>query len=248
MNNRSALYLLLTIQMIIGAHGQNVPTSARADEVIKRISPALKTQLMKKDLKLGNPIFLRFFKDSMRCEVWMQAAPGSPFTLFKSYPIATYGGRGFGPKLREGDGKAPEGFYYVTPGQMNPRSSYHLSFNLGYPNRYDRAHGRTGSFLMVHGKRQSIGCYAMTDPQIEEIYTLADRALRNGQPYFRVHLFPFELSSQNIKKHTRNPLSKTARWKSFWMNLKEGYDFFEKYKTPPNIEVDEVKKRYLIGE
>jgi murein L,D-transpeptidase YafK len=121
---------------------------------------------------------------------------------------------------------------------MNPNSSYHLSFNLGYPNTYDRAHDRTGSFLMVHGSFVSIGCFAVTDPRIEEIYTLADAALRNGQPLFRVHCFPFRMTKERLAKLTQPE----EKWRSFWQNLKEGYDHFEKTKSPPNVTVKD--KRY----
>ena len=122
---------------------------------------------------------------------------------------------------------------------MNPNSRFHLSFNLGYPNAYDRAHGRTGSALMVHGANVSIGCFAMTDPKIEEIYALCDAALRNGQAFFRVHSFPFRMTQPNMDKH------RDSRWFDFWNNLKTGYDWFEKNGNPPD---DSVKdKRYVFG-
>ena len=125
---------------------------------------------------------------------------------------------------------------------MNPQSSYHLSFNLGYPNAFDRAHGRTGSFLMVHGNRVSIGCFAMTDARIEEIYTLADAALRNGQPYFRVHCFPFRMTAKRLMNLTKHE----EKWRSFWQNLKEGYDHFEQTRLPPNVTVKD--KHYHFTE
>lgn len=127
---------------------------------------------------------------------------------------------------------APEGFYYVTPKQLNPYSSYHLSFNLGYPNAYDRAHKRTGSALMVHGNCVSIGCYAMTNEKIEEIYTLVHSALENGQSFFRVHVFPFKMTTENMNNH------KDSQWFEFWSNLKQGYDYFENHNhVPPNVMV-----------
>jgi murein L,D-transpeptidase YafK len=114
---------------------------------------------------------------------------------------------------------------------MNPNSRFHLSFNLGYPNAYDQAYKRTGSALMVHGGRVSIGCFAMTDKKIEEIYALADGALRNGQRFFRVHCFPFRMTDENMKQH------RSSEWISFWKNLKSGYDFFENTKLPPDVKV-----------
>ena len=140
-----------------------------------------------------------------------------------------------GPKLKEGDGQAPEGFYFVPPSHMNPKSRFHLSFNLGYPNAYDRANGRTGSALMVHGGQASVGCFAMTDPKVEEIYALAEAALRNGQRFFRVHSFPFRMTDGNLARHP------ASRWQPFWLNLKEGYDFFEDSGLPPDVVVGNMR-------
>ena len=121
---------------------------------------------------------------------------------------------------------------------MNPNSTYHLSFNLGYPNKYDKAHDRTGSYLMVHGNCVSIGCYAMTDEKIEEIYTMVDKALDGGQKYVPVHIFPFKMTDNNLKQHSG------SKWYSFWLNLKEGYDLFESNKNVPNVEVKD--KKYIV--
>jgi len=209
---------------------QDIPSSSRSLEAIIRVKPILERELVKKNLQIGSPIFIRIFKEEMVLEVWL-ISEGN-FKLFKMYPICTYGSGGLGPKMKQGDGKAPEGFYFVTPRNLNPVSDYHLSFNLGYPNSYDKYHGRTGSALMVHGSCVSIGCYAMTDSGIKEIYALTDLAFRHGQPFFRVHVFPFRMSKENLDKH------KTSEWYEFWTNLKEGYDFFEyNGKIPPNVEV-----------
>jgi murein L,D-transpeptidase YafK len=127
----------------------------------------------------------------------------------------------------------------VPPGRLNPWSQFHLSFDLGYPNAYDRAHGRTGGYLMVHGNCVSIGCYAMTDPFIEEIYTLVEAALRDGQPYFRVHVFPFRMTEANLERHQE------SEWFEFWQNLKEGHDWFERTGTPPDVKVQ--SRKYVFG-
>lgn len=209
---------------------QNIPTSQRSREAIERISPSLRKEFASKKLEWGAPIFVRIFKEEMLLEFWVRR--DTNFILFKTYPICTYGSGGIGPKVQQGDGKAPEGFYFVTPSRLNPLSNFHLSFNLGYPNRYDQYHNRTGGALMVHGSCVSIGCYAITDSLIEEIYTLADAAIRNGQRFFRVHIFPFRMNDVNMTKHNG------SEWYSFWRNLKEGYDFFENNgHIPPNVEV-----------
>ncbi|SHK44329.1 L,D-transpeptidase catalytic domain [Rubritalea squalenifaciens DSM 18772] len=214
------------------AHG---PTRAR--DAADRVTSRLNQKLREKGLTLGSPVFLRVFKQSHEMEVWLQ--DGESYKHFKTYRIAAMSGK-LGPKQKEGDHQAPEGFYFVSPRQMNPQSRFHLSFNLGYPNPYDRAHGRTGSALMVHGNRVSIGCFAMTDYYIEEIYTLCDAALDKGQPFFRVHSFPFRLTEDNLA------LYKDNKWHAFWQNLKPGYDHFEQTRIPPNIEVRE--KEYVVAE
>lgn len=222
------LFFVFAFQSLIAQ--PSLPTSTRAKTVIKNITPQLEIEFKKSKLTLGQPIFIRIFKQEAEFEVWVEN--NEKFSLFKTYPICTFGFAGLGPKLMEGDGKAPEGFYFVKPNQMNPYSSYHLSFNLGYPNRYDRAHKRTGSALMVHGNCVSVGCYAMTDAKIEEIYTIANAALFNGQSFFRVHVFPFKMTDANLSKHA------DSQWIDFWKNLKQGYDYFETNDfTPPNVTV-----------
>ena len=200
----------------------------RARKAANRVSPKLKKDLATRGLSLGEPVFIRVFKEERELELWVRKR--DRFVKFRTYPIAAMSGK-LGPKLAEGDRQAPEGFYFVPREMMNPRSLYHLAFNIGYPNAYDRSHDRTGTFIMVHGDRQSIGCFAMTDAKIEEIYTLCDAALKEGQPYFRVHCFPFRMTSERMEK------AKGEKWEGFWKNLKVGYDWFEKKKVPPNTKV-----------
>ncbi|NVJ60666.1 MAG: murein L,D-transpeptidase [Gammaproteobacteria bacterium] len=214
----------------------DIPESQRSRNAIKKIKADLVQALAAKDLTLGAPIFIRIFKQSDELELWVQSEKGA-FEKFKTYPICTFSGD-LGPKLKEGDGQSPEGFYFVKPNQLNPWSKFHLSFNLGYPNAYDRFHKRTGSALMVHGNCVSIGCYAMTDALIEEIYTMAHHAFKNGQPFFRVHVFPFRMTSVNLEQYQDN------KWYEFWKNLQQGYDLFENSYLPPNVEVEEG--RYIF--
>lgn len=182
-------------------------------------------------------IFIRIIKSDLpnqpkgRLEMFV-AAPDAPYRLLKSWETCTWSGD-LGPKLKEGDGQSPEGFYFVRPSQLNPNSSYHLSFNLGFPNAYDRAHGRTGSFLMVHGDCVSIGCYAMTDAGIEEIYALVEQAFANGQDFVRVHAFPFPMTDKNLQAVAGDPNV------AFWENLRDGWDWFERERRPPNVEVED---------
>ena len=224
----SILFIIfLPLQFVVFA--QDIPSNSRSREAIERVRPNLQKEFENSAFKFGAPIYLRIFKKEKELEIWVERE--NKFDLFKKYIICTYGYGSLGPKTKQGDGQAPEGFYYVTPNRLNPFSKFHLSFNLGYPNSYDRSHNRTGSALMVHGSCVSIGCYAMTDEKIEEIYALSDLALRNGQRFFRVHIFPFKMTEENMKKH------KDSKWYPFWQNLKGGYDFFEKEKVAPNVEV-----------
>ena len=208
-----------------------------AEDKLVHQAERLTDTLSKKELALGSPIFIRIFKESSELEVWIKKA--EKFTLFKTYPICYFSGE-LGPKQKQGDKQSPEGFYYVPARMMNPNSRFHLSFNLGYPNAYDRSHGRTGDYLMVHGNCVSIGCYAMTDELIDEIYALASAALGSSQSFFRVHAFPFRMSDENMQKH------KDSEWIVFWNNLKEGYDYFKDKKIPPNVEVE--GGRYVFNE
>ena len=229
--------LLLLIIITQSAMSQTIPSSSRSETAITKHSPLLTKEFNQSSLTFGNPVYIRIFKQEAELEVWVK--DNDKFVLFKTYPICTFGYGGLGPKLVEGDGKAPEGFYYVKANQLNPNSSYHLSFNLGFPNAYDRAQNRTGSALMVHGDCVSVGCYAMTDDKIEEIYTLVNAALSNGQDFFRVHVFPFKMTPENMQKH------KDSQWIDFWKNLKQGYDYFEANNfKPPNVQVK--NKQYIF--
>ena len=205
-----------------------VGSSADLAEVRHRVEPTLTTQLDAVGLELGAPAFIRIFKEESELEVWLQN--GANFQLFKTYDICNFSGD-LGPKLKEGDRQSPEGFYSVGPAAMNPNSKYYLSFNLGFPNVYDQAHQRTGSFLMVHGRCVSVGCYAMTDAGIEEIYLIVDAAHVQGQTAVPVHAFPFRMSSERLRAEHEN------KWFEYWENLKVGYDLFEVDRIPPVVSV-----------
>jgi len=239
--------ILIALALISSLAAQSswakMPETKRSQKAEARFAVPLDAALNKMDLALGNRVFLRITKTQSpndkqgRLEAFVENDEGD-FVLFKTWDICTYSGE-LGPKLKQGDGQSPEGFYFVKPAQMNPYSSYHLSFNLGYPNAYDRAHKRTGNYLMVHGGCVSIGCYAMTDRGIEEIYTLMGAALKGGQPFVRVHAFPFPMTEENLKAHKNNTNME------FWKTLKTGWDWFEEKSRPPNVNV--AQKRYVFS-
>jgi len=193
-------------------------------------------ELDARQLKPGMPVFIRIFKQSSELELWLKGKNG--WELYRTVEICNWSG-GLGPKLKEGDKQSPEGFYTVTKGRLNPNSRHHLSFNLGFPNRYDRSLGRTGSFLMVHGGCSSIGCYAVRDHQVEVIYRLVEAALDNGQQSVRVHAFPFRLEQLALDRH------KGTKWHDFWAMLKQGYDVFEREREVPRVRV--ADKSYVVN-
>jgi murein L,D-transpeptidase YafK len=188
----------------------------------------LDQRLKAQGLAAGDPVFLRIFKREFELELWMMH--GDRFVRLATYPICKWSGN-LGPKIKQGDRQAPEGFYTVDETALNPNSAWHRSFNLGFPNAYDRAHGRTGSLLMVHGGCGSIGCYAMTNDVIDEVWRLVTAALGNGQKRFQVQVMPFRLTESNLSRLAESPDA------AFWQSLKPGYDLFEKSQTPPKVSV-----------
>lgn len=215
----------------------SLPGPERATAAAERVRPELEKALTEKGLRFGDPVFLRAFKEENELELWIRRRDTEKYDLFRTWKIAGASGS-LGPKLAEGDRQVPEGFYFVPPAGMKPDSVFHLAFNIGYPNSYDRHHGRTGSFIMIHGDRISIGCLAMTDAKIEEIYTLCDAALKNGQPFFRVHFFPFRMTDERMTAAAGH------EWEDFWKNLREGYDHFERERVPPDVTVEAGRYRF----
>jgi murein L,D-transpeptidase YafK len=206
------------------------PTGNRVADAAAKVRPGLERDLTAAGLHFGDPVFIRAFKEENDLELFVRNRVTGKFDLFRTYPIAAASGT-LGPKLAEGDMQVPEGFYYVLPDAMKPDSQFHLAFNIGYPNEYDRAHNRTGTFIMIHGNCLSIGCLAMTDEKIEEIYTLCDAAHRGGQPFFRVHIFPFRMTPGRMQKAAGDSNE------TFWNNLRQGYDLFEIKRIPPDVSV-----------
>jgi murein L,D-transpeptidase YafK len=187
-------------------------------------------------VKRGTPVYIRIFKFESELELWVEK--DGHFERFATYPICLWSGR-LGPKLKEGDRQAPEGFYTVDADALNPNSRMHRSFSLGFPNVFDRAHGRTGSFIMVHGGCASIGCFAVTDPAVDEIWRMVTAALEAGQVRFPVHVFPFRMSERAMGFRKGYP------WHDFWTDLKKGYDLFEPDRIPPAVSV--CNGRYVFA-
>ncbi|CAN5285633.1 hypothetical protein BH10PSE9_BH10PSE9_01750 [soil metagenome] len=204
---------------------------------LKPVSAALIAKMDQLGMKETSPILIRIFKESSELEVWKLQSDGE-YALLKTYQICKWSGV-LGPKKVEGDRQAPEGFYTVTPAQMNPNSSYYLSFNIGYPNAYDRSLGRTGAHLMVHGACSSAGCYSMTDEDAGELFALARDSFRGGQTSFQIQAYPFRMTAENFARHVGDANM------PFWRMLKTGYDSFELTRTAPKVDV--CDKKYVFN-
>ena len=207
-----------------GEDGYQLPTKA-----MKELSPQMLAMLEQKGMPKDSPILVRIFKEESELEVWKQDTTGR-FQILKVYPICRWSGD-LGPKVHEGDRQAPEGFYAITPDLMNPNSNYYLAINTGFPNTYDKANGRSGALLMIHGDCSSRGCYAMTDEQIGEIYSLGRESFLGGQHAFQIQAYPFRMTPLNMARHRTNPNM------AFWKMLKEGNDHFEATHLEPKIDV-----------
>lgn len=202
---------------------------ASSGKSLSPIPPQTMALMSAKGMTKSDPIVVRLYKKESELEVWKKA-PDGHYAVLKTFPICRWSGQ-LGPKRREGDRQAPEGFYTITPGQMNPNSAYYLSFDTGYPNAYDKAHNGTGAQLMVHGTCSSRGCYAMTDEGISEVYALARESFAGGQRGFQFQAYPFRMTAENLAKFRADPNM------PFWKNLKEGSDHFEVTGREPKVAV-----------
>jgi len=237
----AGLALVLIAASAIGGEGQsaraeherpNVPTSLQSGVSLEPLSLE---RLEQKGMSAGSAVMVRIFKAESELELWVQAR--ERFELFATYPICFWSGT-LGPKLREGDRQAPEGLYSVGIEQLHRDGRRPRSFDIGFPNALDQSEGRTGSNIWVHGGCASRGCYAMTNPVMDEIFVLGEQALAAGQERFQVHIFPFRMSEENMRMHADSP------WHPFWRNLKLAYDAFESARMPPKIAI--CGKRYVV--
>jgi murein L,D-transpeptidase YafK len=237
--SRSLLPALLTsaaiaaVMTLAGCTGGKPVASGRH---MQPLSQRMLAELKAKNMEKESPILVRIFKEEAELEVWKEDNDGR-FALLRTYPICRWSGE-LGPKLKTGDRQAPEGFYTITPGLMNPNSNHYLAINTGFPNAFDRANGRTGTFLMIHGGCSSAGCYAMTDEQIAEIYALARESFFGGQKSFQLQAYPFRMTPLNMARHRNSPHM------AFWKMIKQGYDHFEVTHLEPQVDVCE--KRYIF--
>ena len=227
-------FLLASMMLALGACQDS--ELSRSTRSIAPVPPRTLSLMQEKGTSKEAPTLIRSFKKESELEIW-KMTQGGQYALLKTYPICRWSGQ-LGPKVREGDRQAPEGFYEITPAAMNPNSSLYLSFNMGYPNAYDRTYGRTGAHLMVHGACSSAGCYAMSDEQISEIYAILRESFAGGQKSVQMQALPFRMTPENLAKHRLDPNV------AFWRNLKEGSDRFELASHEPKVGV--CGRRYVF--
>ncbi|MDO1584076.1 L,D-transpeptidase family protein [Rhizobium oryzicola] len=215
-----------------------VDLSKVKNKVEQPLPDRLVAEMQKRNMPRNSPIMIRIFKEEGVMEIW-KAKADNRFDKISQYQICAWSGK-LGPKIKEGDRQAPEGFYNLTPAHLNPNSKYYLAINTGFPNRYDAANGRSGSNLMIHGACSSSGCYSMTDEQILEIYAFARDAFKGGQTSVQLEAFPFRMTAENMARHRNNENME------FWKMLKVGYDQFEITKRPPDVNV--CGKKYVFNQ
>lgn len=202
---------------------------ATTPEPVQPLAPVSKE--LKKQL-LGTPVYIQIFKEERTLELYGKI--GNEYRLLDSYRICNFSG-GLGPKRTQGDFKSPEGFYSVRLNQLKPDSRFYRAINIGFPNQYDREQGYSGNYLMIHGDCVSVGCYAMTNAYMDEIFTYVNAALRNGQPQIDVAIYPFRMTDSNLKRHRNSVFA------SFWRELQPGYAWFVQHRQPPTISVSAGK-------
>lgn len=254
---RTWIWRAATVGLLAGSMGWQAPALAvtielndvAADRIERQLLAArgelplpgtpdptqLAQRLAEKGLATGSEVFIRIFKAESELELWLRK--DDRFELLDTYPICHWSGT-LGPKIAEGDKQNPEGFYKIGRRQLHLAGRWPRSLNLGFPNPYDRALARTGSYILVHGGCSSTGCFAMTNPVMKEIYGLTEGALRGGQPYVNVHVFPFRMTAANMERFS------ASEWKDFWRTLKEGYDAFELSRVPPRVGV--CDRHYVV--
>jgi murein L,D-transpeptidase YafK len=177
-----------------------------------------------KGLKLGSPVFIRVYKQTSEMELWIEK--GSRYVLFKTYGICRWSG-GLGPKYYEGDRQSPEGLYRITSADLIVNARWDRAMNINYPNSFDVMNGRSGSGILIHGKCGSIGCFAIQDRNVEEVYAAVREALKGGQAYIPVLSLPFRFASLAPSKQDTRQMSE------FWSDLRRADLLFARDRLPP---------------
>lgn len=220
----------------------NLPSTPKSHVLVEGALQRLSSQMAGSGLRPGDTVALRIFKEEGELEIWMKPESEPLHRLFKIHRLSHRAGLP-GPKLREGDGQAPEGFYALTGGAMRPETKNHLGIDLGFPNEYDQYQGWSGSNLMIHGGGREAGGFALAPEAMEEVYALVEEALKAGQGEVSVLIFPFRMSDSRMD----SVLESRPRWEDFWIVLKEGHDFFENVRLPPEVSIEDGRYHFKIA-
>jgi murein L,D-transpeptidase YafK len=178
-------------------------------------------------------VFIRIFKQEAILELWVENPKTNLFVRLKTYPVCAMSGI-LGGKNKTGDRQVPEGFYYINA--YNPNSSFFLSVMINYPNEYDLHWKKTGSAICIHGNCASIGCIAIEDKPIKELYWILIQAKNAGQANIPVHIFPTQLTDNQLTV-LKEQFAQESDKLIFWENLRQGYEYFENHKKLPNVSV-----------
>jgi murein L,D-transpeptidase YafK len=211
-------------------------TLPRPGDALKRKEDTLRKQFMAKGFDWpAKYLYIRSFKYDGQLEVWAKNDRKEQYKLFKTYKVCALAGS-LGPKRIEGDYQVPEGFYYIN--EFNPRSTYHLSLGLNYPNASDRILSdsvRPGGDIYIHGSCVTVGCIPVKDDQIEELYILAAHSKNKGQDFIPVHIFPIRYNNKKSIDYLAQLTKTDGQLKIFAETLESVYDHFELTKQLPVI-------------
>jgi murein L,D-transpeptidase YafK len=255
---RSTLFLLIIGCISLNGIAQNAVstfnfidyqrTFPRINEALKRKEDTLMKQFRAKNLPWPvKSVYLRSFKYDSQLEVWVRYNNNEKYRLFKTYKVCALAGS-LGPKRMQGDYQVPEGFYYIN--EFNPRSAYHLSLGLNYPNNSDRILSdslQPGGDIYIHGSCVTTGCIPIQDSQIEELYILAAHARNQGQEFIPVHIFPIQFKNQRSVHYLDKYLRDFPEYAPLVSELREAYTFFEKTRRVPIVMVNKNGRYILDG-
>ena len=240
------LFLTFLLSLSIMASAQN---NFKANQIkFERVANAYggKWESLKKSIQQAGygtdfSMLINAYKAEGKLEVWLKAKSDKQYSCFKTYDFCAHSGT-LGPKVIEGDGQTPEGFYYINV--FNPMSSFHLSLGVNYPNSVDSARTgadrKTGGDIYIHGNCVTVGCIPLTDDKIDEVYILAVEARNSGQDKIPVNIYPFKMTNANIQKYS----AQFPAQLSFWKSLQPGYLAFEKHRNMADVK--EVKGKYIL--
>jgi murein L,D-transpeptidase YafK len=244
MKNLIKLLLLMMISTNSIAQSAFKKHQLKFDRVIEAYQekwPSLQAELRRGGFEPNFQLLINAYKSEGKLELWLKPEGQTKYRLFKTYEFCARSGT-LGPKVIEGDGQTPEGFYHVNV--FNPLSNFHLSLGLDYPNKVDLVrtgtNNKPGYDIYIHGNCVTIGCIPLTDEKIKEVYIIAVEARNNGQTKIPVNLFPFRMSEANLKKYC----AQFPRQAEFWKTLQRGYQNFEQSKTLSNVK--QIKGTYLV--